>query len=334
MEGPVATVKYIKNKMIYKEDVIKKVELFKGTFGKTPSYSDLKKIVDAEIDQELFTQEVEKMGIRVEKQEIDKQVEQQKMQITGGQPISDEDFKKMMLEKTGISFDEFKKNVEFGLLQQKYISTKFPNLMTNAKKPTNSEVEDAYNSNVTYFLTPLLVRYEQIFFSTMKKSTTEKKALKTKIDTFYKNIKAGGKTTFDKYVTDSLNDPDYQGGDPGPAPLSQDSEQQIISTIGESFLKTLKTTSIGTFSPVIETKIGYHIIYITDRSKPKLLTLDDAVSPGNSMTVREYIKNMLLSQEQQKLFMTKVNEFVTGIRKSATITIDENILKSMKKYYE
>jgi len=115
----------------------------------------------------------------------------------------------------------------------------------------------------------------------------------------------------------------YNGGDFGYLARDDQRAQQVL---GQQFMNEIFSLKVGQVKGVLESKIGYHIVKITEHYPPKLLTLSDKISPANPMTVREYITQNIEQQEKSKAFNQAVQDILDSLKKQADIKIyDQNL---------
>ncbi len=91
--------------------------------------------------------------------------------------------------------------------------------------------------------------------------------------------------------------------------------------LGDSFFEAAFSLDVGETGGLVESNTGYHILKVLVYSEPKILALDDVISPNNPMTIRTYITNELKVAKQQELYVKAVNSLVEDLRKSATVRI-------------
>ena len=75
----------------------------------------------------------------------------------------------------------------------------------------------------------------------------------------------------------------------------------------------------GQVSPMLESNVGYHIVKVTVHTDGNLLSIDDTLNPETTVTVREYIRNILQSQKQQEAVQKALDEIIVDLRSQARI---------------
>jgi parvulin-like peptidyl-prolyl isomerase len=114
----------------------------------------------------------------------------------------------------------------------------------------------------------------------------------------------------------------YKAGDGSYLPNNEEARR----VAGDDFVKTAFSLKQGQVSRVIEGLRGYQIIKITETYPRKDLALDDFVQPGTRMTVRDYIGNGLLQEQQQKILAQATEELVNELRTGNTFQVFEKNL--------
>jgi N utilization substance protein B len=115
----------------------------------------------------------------------------------------------------------------------------------------------------------------------------------------------------------------YNGGDFG---FLARNDQRAIAILGKPFFDAVFALSVNSVKGVIESNIGYHIVKVTAHYDPKLLKIDDPIDPASEVTVREYIRNGLLQQNQEKAFIRAVEEISKELYAQGNVVIfEENI---------
>ncbi len=107
-----------------------------------------------------------------------------------------------------------------------------------------------------------------------------------------------GKITFEKAVQQYSQDTASKniGGDIGWLTMDDTSTKQLL---GDAFFNTAFDTEVGKISSVVESNSGYHILKVHAHNDFKVLDLDDPINPNTTVTVRQYITEGLIYQNQQ-----------------------------------
>ncbi len=161
---------------------------------------------------------------------------------------------------------------------------------------TEEDVIKFYNDNHAQYMTPEVMRVSHIL------ATSPESA-----ERISEELKAGA--VFEDLARMKSMDPTAQkGGDIGYFPKGQ---------LIPEFESACAQLEIGETSGVTKTKLGYHIIKLTDRKEPQQRPVGQ---------VAEEIKSQLRIVERQRIF----NKLLAGLREDADIRINEEALVAKK----
>lgn len=314
LDKTVAIVRLHKTENISKQKLTQQYKLLEQQTNKKLSNDDKKEVLDALINDVLIVQAANSgkyRSIAVTEQQIDKAIEVQKQSL--GTPISDEDYKRWIKAQLGLSWNEYRNKLKSVLIQQQYITLKYNDEIKNLTTPTEKKITQFYDQYATNFTNPAMVRISHLYFDT-RNSTESQQKIKQKAFELASKINSNV-PLFDKYFQESVDDTSYVGEDLGY--IIRDARSQEV--LGESFLNKLFALNKNKVSGVIESRSGYHIVKITDKRSPRLLTLTDPILPGQNITVKDRIKDILQNMEREKKIIELVQQEVAELRKKAEI---------------
>ncbi len=157
---------------------------------------------------------------------------------------------------------------------------------------TDDDIVEFYESNKDKYMTPEIMRVSHILLLSQDNA-----------DEVLKEIQAGA--SFEDMARAKSVDPTAQrAGDIGYFPKGQ---------LMPEFENACSALEIDQISGVVKTKLGYHIIKLTDRRQPQLRPIDE---------VDENIKSQLRAIKRRQLF----NDLLTRLRKETVIEINEEAL--------
>ena len=193
------------------------------------------------IERKLLTQEADAVQINIPDVEIQKELERIRSQFP-----SDTEFDNF-LEKKDISIDEYKKLIKDDLRTKVLVHEK----VTKKILILPSEIHDFYQLHISEFLQPAQVRMYQIL---IKKKPTPEAALK-RANEILQELKQDA--TFQQIARLSSEGPKKSnGGDWGIV------EKGFFGDEMKNVEDAAFQLKPGHFSRIIETKFGYHIVYI------------------------------------------------------------------------
>ncbi len=157
---------------------------------------------------------------------------------------------------------------------------------------TDEEVIEYYNGNESLYMTPEIMRVSHILVPKQEDA-----------EAILSELMKGA--SFDDLARAKSVDPTAQrGGDIGYFP-----EGQLMP----KFEDACAQLEIGEISGVVKTKLGYHVIMLTDRRKPELRPLEQ---------VEDDIRSRLRAVERQKLF----NGMLGDLKDKTRIEVDQKVL--------
>lgn len=284
-------------------------------------------ILNTMIAEKLIEQGIEKAGITISEQEVNTVMENQRLALEqqNGRRISMEQFKDALISQTQITWEEYLEQVRKQILQQKYISQERGEfIQKNLTAPTDEEIENFYADNRSEFTNPDILRYRQIFFSTINKNASEKAAVLQEAEEVLQKYQNGDKS-FDDLVKEFSDDARaaMTGGDAG---FLARNDSTARAYLGDSFVREIFNVPMGEVHGVMTSNIGYHIVRVTEKREARILNLFDPIAPNTQTTVRNYIASQLAQQKQQLVLNQAIEDLVEELRKDAEITIlTENI---------
>jgi len=271
------------------------------------------------INNELFRQGAERDGVVISSSMVDTAYKNQKTVIeqSYGTQLTNEEFDQIIVNNFG-SVAAYKQLIGEQLLVDSYVQLKKSDVLKEDPIVTESEITSFYRKNRTMFVSPETVKLSHIFipYSSDSSVNTANKTLLADVANKIKN----GTLSFEKAVVEYSQDAPSKskGGDIGW--LTMDNEEARLG-LGDSFFEAAFSLDVGETGGLVESNTGYHILKVLVYSEPKILALDDVISPNNPITIRTYITNELKVAKQQELYVKAVNSLVEDLRKSATVRI-------------
>ncbi len=207
------------------------------------------------IERKLLTQEAESLQINIPEIEIKKEMERIRSQFP-----SDTDFDDFLKTKD-ISIDEYEKLIKDDLTTKVLVHEK----VTKKILILPSEIHDFYQLHISEFLQPAQVRMYQIL---IKNKPTPEAAL-LRAEKILQELKLG--ETFQQIARLSSEGPKKSnGGDWGVV------EKGFFGDEMKNVEDAAFQLKPGHSSPIIETKYGYHIVYIDRKRISRILTEREA----------------------------------------------------------
>ena len=220
--------------------------------------------LDRMIIEQLLSGEAKKANIVVSEEDVNEQLG--KMAAQQRPPLSMEDFKSL-IEGYGKSLDEVKQRIRKGLSYQKLLESKWAGEID----VTEEDTQKYYSENKRLFETPEQVRASHIL---IKPEATDpnsdpnqaKAQARAKAEDLLEQIKAGA--DFAELAKANSDCPSAaKGGD-----LDFFPKGRMVAP----FEKAAFEMNVGQISDVVESRFGYHIIKVADRSQASTKTFEQA----------------------------------------------------------
>ncbi|WP_156104525.1 peptidyl-prolyl cis-trans isomerase [Spirochaeta lutea] len=318
LDKPLATVRLTSNTVITARQFESKVELLEQELGITLSGEQKTSLLNSEIDTELIMQAAEREGITAAQEEIQGAIQQQKAGIAGGQAISDTQFRQLIESQMGMSWADYTDRLKRRIIQEKFIAQRNQDFLSQVTNPTPSEIQSVYEDNAAEFVSPAYVRFDHLFIDTRSMNSQDKQQALSRMEDIYSEIRSSGNSAFNRYMQSSVDDPSLSGGDFGYLPKNEQSTTQVL---GQAFINSAFALNQNEFSDVLTSNVGIHILRITDKRSPKLLTLNDPVVPGQNLTVRQQIIQYIRAQQQQQRLAEAIEKTTEELRNEADVRI-------------
>ncbi len=241
------------------------------------------------IYRELLYYEAKKKGLKVSKKEIDDLIDQLIKQYK-----SKENLEKL-LKQTGLTINDFKKELEKRLLVDKLIK-KYATVNL-----TEKDLKEYYEKNKDKFKEPSSLKVRYIYIKVDPSDPKGRIKAREKAEKAYKEINEGkdfGDVAY-RYSEDLSR---IKGGDIGYVHKGRFPKQ-----IEDEIYKL----EVGQVSKIIETDTGLHIIKVEAKRPPRLVPYEE---------IKDKLKKELTQSMQEKKF----NQLIEDAKKSLKVEIYED----------
>ena len=321
MDRPVATVRLTETVSVGQRELRGQVELLEQQIGRELTASERREVLEARIGEILLDQAANRAGVRATEQEIEQAIANQRQAL--GQPISDAQFRQLVSDQTGMTWDEFRAEISNRVQQEKFVLQRARNRANEVAPPSEREIRQVYEENAQQFTNPAMVRFEHLFLDLRGRSGEDVQSARILAADLARQV-ANDDSAYSELLRRSLDDVRYAGGDFG---FLLRGDPQAQQQLGRTFVDQVFELEQGDISGVLESSVGLHIIRVVDRRSPRLLQLDDPLLPGQSVRVRDQIEAFILNQRQQELLQSVLAAVLEELEAEAEIRRFESNLE-------
>ena len=322
LDRPVAIVRLVETVNIGRRDVDSQVALFEQQVGRALQPAEKQQVLEALINDELLLQAASRAGVRVTQEEIRNYLTVQRQQWSQalGVTLSEEQFRFQVEQQTGRPWVDFLEDVTDELIKLKYVRQRESELFAGVTNVSEAEVQSFYEEQATSFTNPAMVSSRHVYVDLRGTTDQERQVARTNLEAYRRQIRSGA-LTFEQLERRALDDSSINADNFGYLMRNDPRSQQLL---GRVFIDALFGLSEGEVAGVLESNVALHIVLVTDRRSARILSLDDPILPGQSVTVRQQIRNLLANQKEQQALGMAVEKIVGDLREEAEVTVFES----------
>ena len=242
------------------------------------------------IESKLTDQVVKRYNIDVSEEEIDAALER----IKESRSLTDEDLRAGLTQQ-GLTLEEYRKNIKRQLLRNKLVNREIKSkivITENEIKVYYDTHREKYAGQKKYHIWNIFIRLAEFADESTRSLAREK------MEAIITQLKQG--QTFESLAAEDSNSP--------MAPKGADLGLFQLDELSTQLQKAVGVMKAGDFSPILETDMGYQIIYVQ-----KIVESDDK----SLAKVKSEIQEILYNEAADNKFQAWLEE----IRKSAHIKI-------------
>lgn len=324
---PLATIKVNKSETITLGQLKARVEVYQKQAGVSSFTLEQKKeVLDVMIDERLVVQKAIKSGISVTDSELD-QYFLGILSNMAGKEVTEKEFGELiqaefsksfdqyMKEQMGMTVAEYKNFLKNQLIAQRYVVSLKQKEIENASV-SDTEVRNAYEMNKSAFVQSDTM---MMFYVVVPKQgdASAAKALCTSLYNDYKTKKA---------TTDSLRKQMESSRKFQCAPIYVSKTAPAATQLGIDYPTLLEMfkRAKGFISEVTETESDYQFYTILDKYEAKMLSLSDPVTPGQAVTVYEFVKGNLIEEKRNTIFQNALTDLTKELRVAANYKMEKS----------
>jgi parvulin-like peptidyl-prolyl isomerase len=296
--------------------------------GRPYSVAERRAALDELANQRLILQAAERDKIAVSENEINEALRESLAQQSG-RALTDAEYTQA-IQQLGTNITAVRQNVSKQLLMQKYLMAKKQAQINAVKPPTDADILNWFNLNKAKMIRPDTVCLSLISVPYGPDAASKAKA-KEIADRLGRDI-GGSAAKFDEAVLRGQVSRTTNGSTPEAGYVStrgfyvgRTAEAQ--QAVGEKFLAVAFSLNQGEVSPLIENDLAYQFIKVTEVLSQKALELTDPIDPASPLSVREYIRRGIMTENFQAAVDQALKELINELRKSRNaVTIYEQYL--------
>ncbi|MCL1818895.1 MAG: peptidylprolyl isomerase, partial [Spirochaetaceae bacterium] len=232
IDQTVARVRLTRPEVITQRQLRSHIEVIENQTRQSMPLEERRRMLDLQVGEILITQAAARDNFRVTDNELNESIARYKQQMAPN--TSDAQFRTVVQNQMGMSWEDFTASVRKRLVQEKYILEKRRAFFNEIREPSDSEVQQIFEANATEFSNPQLVRFNQIFFATRGLSEAEKQQARRRADDALAELRTSQfKDVVLKYSDDTTSK--YKGGDAG---YLARNDNQRLAIMGRTFFDT------------------------------------------------------------------------------------------------
>lgn len=327
----IAIVKLGKTEPITLQQLKARCTAVEFQYGRPLTVEERKVVLDQLINEKLIIHAAELENIAISGDQLN-QLFNEFISRQLGQAVTEEQFNEMIKQQMGITLDEymkksngmsvaeFKQYLKSQLIAQQYITSKKSDELKKVEAPTDKEISDYYELRKNEFARPDRLT---IFLVMAEKGTTEEsaKAADKLIRDLQSQLKKNPKNA-DSIAEKGMKDGSgYKAGNVYILKNVASAQQLGITLDG---LIEIFDKKDGYLSEITENDANYQFFMVRGKEDAKILTLNDELQPGSGVTVKDYIREGLLAEEQNFLLEQALNDSIVELRKDSNFSYQKS----------
>jgi peptidyl-prolyl cis-trans isomerase SurA len=259
--------------------------------ARTMRFDVRQKVLNGLIDQKLSGQEAKKMGISVDKDEVDQYLERTKNENF----MTEEDLKKA-LKAQGFTWEGYRQQLADQILRVKLINLEVKSRIA----VTDEEIKDYYENHQADYAGVKQYHLGSVVVRVLPEATDEEvAAAEERARAIEMTLKTGAEGAFDDLAQRFSGDESITSGDLG---------LFLLDELSEQIRDMVSGMKAGDVTPVIEAPHGYQI----------LVVLEITETPGKSL---EEVKGEIHEKLYQEFVEEKYEAYVKKLRKRSYVKV-------------
>ncbi len=315
LDVPVATIRLTRAEVIGQKEFRDKVSRFERATNRTLNAEQKQELLNVMVNEILLVQAAERANVRATDAEV---IAFAKSTARVPNTISDTEFRQLIEQQTGSTWDNFFKEAKKTFIIQKFLMSRPEANALQSIQINDAKVLEFYNENKDDFRNPDLVRVSHVFFDTKQRPRGTLEEIRTRANNALNRLR-NNQATFEELVRTESDDEasKIRNGDLG---FLSRTDVQAIALFGREFLNEVFSITKGnTGTRVLTSNVGLHSVKVTDRIDQRFLSINDPITPLSSTTVREFIRTQLQQQSQQQKAQEILEKIAMEVRREASI---------------
>lgn len=311
-------VKYNKSESITVRELKKRCAVTEKQYGVKLTAEQRKAVLNSLVDEKLVAQAAAKAGISIPDSQVD-QYFMEAMSQTLGAPVTEKQLEELLkaqnttldetlMQQTGMNYAEYKAFLKNQLVMRQYVLSQKQNEIQTQATPNDAEIRAAYEGNKASFVWSDMIK---LFAVGVSKSPNPDSA-KNKINEL-RNKYIDKKMTKEQFLSQARAEGAEFSAREFLIPKTEAGAAQIA--LSYETILGIYEQNVGTVFDVTEDDQMYVFLVLTDKYSAKLLSLSDIVSPDSTVTVYEYIRQMLTQQKLQAVISMAAQDIVKDLHK-------------------
>jgi len=315
-----AVVKLGKSESITLKQLKTKVEFYQKQSATPLGLEQKKQILEALIDEKLVVQAATKEGMTLPDSKVDEYFLQSLSLQAGGAKLTEAEINKMVKEQTGgrsldevmqaqmgMNVKDFKASLKNQLISQQYIMQKKKADIATAL-PSDSEIRAYYELNKANFVQSDALK---IFLCVVPKGDNPSAAEKL-AKSLYDDYKSK-KVSSEQMSSNSHKEKSQYMARTLWVSKTENHAQRLGFTYAQ--LLELFSKPMNVVSDFTSTSTDYQFYSVLAKTDAKMLGISDVIQPESTVTVYEYIKNILTQQKQVVALSKASQELIAELNK-------------------
>lgn len=292
--------------------------------GQDPKSLTKKAVLETMVQESLLLQGAASAKVVVDDTTVNNYVtselnkQKQMLEQQSGRKISEAEFN-TFLKNTGVDLTQIKLNYKNMQTIKDYVEKEKKFFLAKYPKVTEADAKKQFDILVQsgQLTKPVYVKIGHIFFSTDGKKFSQVGEIQKKALQLQKDL-VSGKVKYKDALKES--DDKTTASKDGLLGWTAMIDPALVQIFGEETASEIVSLQKNSFSQLLESEKGFHIVYVFDRQEGGIPKFSDKRFPENSDTFKDYFMQVMEAQNKEKAFASAMEELYNELKKDAVIT--------------